>query len=108
MYDVEIFREKTVMVGKNAHGLAQMLNARAAAGWRYADHISSPSAELHWLIFEWTGDGASPTPNAEPATEGWHPDPAGRHEHRYHDGQRWTDHVADGGEAKVDSAPAPS
>ena len=28
---------------------------------------------------------------------GWHPDPRGRHEHRYWDGTKWTDHVADGG-----------
>jgi hypothetical protein len=26
---------------------------------------------------------------------GWHPDPGGRHEHRYWDGSRWTDDVAD-------------
>ncbi|MFW5933928.1 MAG: DUF2510 domain-containing protein, partial [Actinomycetota bacterium] len=25
----------------------------------------------------------------------WHPDPTGRHEYRYWDGQQWTDHVAD-------------
>ena len=36
------------------------------------------------------------------ATAGWLPDPAGRHEHRYHDGQRWTDHVADAGNASTD------
>ncbi len=28
---------------------------------------------------------------------GWHPDPRGRHEHRYWDGTQWTDHVADAG-----------
>ena len=28
---------------------------------------------------------------------GWHPDPRGRHEHRYWDGTRWTGHVSDGG-----------
>ena len=27
----------------------------------------------------------------------WHPDPTGRHEYRYWDGQSWTDHVSDGG-----------
>ena len=36
---------------------------------------------------------------------GWYPDPAGRHEHRYHDGSGWTDHVADEGVASV--APLP-
>src|SRR5688500_18577135 len=28
---------------------------------------------------------------------GWHPDPRGRHEHRYWDGTKWTDHVSDEG-----------
>ncbi|HEX6236428.1 MAG TPA: DUF2510 domain-containing protein [Acidimicrobiales bacterium] len=33
---------------------------------------------------------------------GWHPDPTGRHEHRYWDGGRWTDHVADAGARATD------
>jgi hypothetical protein len=32
----------------------------------------------------------------------WHPDPTGRHEHRYWDGERWTEHVADAGVAAED------
>ncbi len=32
----------------------------------------------------------------------WHPDPSGRHQLRYWDGQRWTDHVSDGGRSGVD------
>ena len=27
----------------------------------------------------------------------WYPDPTGRHEHRYWDGNAWTDHVSDRG-----------
>ena len=38
-----------------------------------------------------------------PAT--WYPDPSGRHEHRYWDGERWTEHVADAGIAAVDPMP---
>lgn len=34
---------------------------------------------------------------------GWHPDPRGRHEHRYWDGTKWTDHVADGGVTGTDA-----
>ena len=30
---------------------------------------------------------------------GWYPDPSGRHRHRYWDGQRWTAHVHDDGDA---------
>lgn len=36
----------------------------------------------------------------EPAS--WRPDPSGRHELRYWDGQRWTEHVSDRGAAGVD------
>jgi len=32
----------------------------------------------------------------------WAADPSGRHEHRYWDGTRWTDHVADQGRTSVD------
>jgi hypothetical protein len=33
---------------------------------------------------------------------GWQPDPTGRHSHRYWDGGRWTDHVADAGAYSID------
>src|SRR5436190_12075122 len=43
---------------------------------------------------------------------GWYPDPSGRHEHRYWDGTRWTEHVASHGRPGVDpdlsSAPPPT
>jgi hypothetical protein len=38
----------------------------------------------------------------------WSPDPTGRHEHRWWDGERWTDQVSDAGIATVDAmAPPP-
>lgn len=36
------------------------------------------------------------------AGEGWYPDPTGRFENRYWDGQEWTEHVARGGEETTD------
>jgi hypothetical protein len=33
---------------------------------------------------------------------GWYPDPAQRHQLRYWDGQRWTEHVSDDGRAGID------
>jgi hypothetical protein len=36
------------------------------------------------------------------AAAAWYPDPAGRHEHRYWDGERWTVHVADQGVTAID------
>jgi hypothetical protein len=35
-------------------------------------------------------------------TPGWFPDPYGRFQQRYHDGQRWTEHVADDGVQQTD------
>jgi hypothetical protein len=43
--------------------------------------------------------GGRPAPVA-PA--GWHPDPTGRHQHRWFDGSAWTNHVSDGGVASTD------
>lgn len=35
----------------------------------------------------------------------WQPDPSGRHDHRYWDGGRWTEHVADAGVVASDPLP---
>ena len=37
----------------------------------------------------------------------WYPDPSGRHEHRYWDGSRWTEHVASHGRQGTDADPTP-
>jgi len=42
------------------------------------------------------------------AQPGWYPDPSGRHEHRYHDGADWTDHVASYGRQSLDPASVPA
>ena len=46
-------------------------------------------------------DGPTTTP------PGWFPDPLGRHEQRYWDGQQWTEHVASHGRQSVDPPGAP-
>ena len=46
---------------------------------------------------------APPVAPTNPA--GWFPDPSGGHEHRYWDGTRWTEHVADAGVSAVDPPP---
>ncbi len=55
-----------------------------------------------------SGPGAAPLPGvaqaavaAQPAAA-WHPDPSGRHEHRYWDGQAWSDQVSDSGTVTSD------
>src|SRR5687768_8499285 len=45
----------------------------------------------------------SQPPVSQPAD--WYPDPSGRHEHRYWDGSRWTEHVASHGRQTTDSDP---
>jgi hypothetical protein len=45
----------------------------------------------------------APAPQAPPAT--WAADPAGRHELRYWDGTRWTEHVSDRGATARDPLP---
>jgi len=39
---------------------------------------------------------------AAPAQGTWHPDPSGRHQLRWWDGQRWTEQVSDGASVGVD------
>lgn len=46
------------------------------------------------------GQPAASAPVAAPAA--WYADPAGRHQQRYWDGSRWTEHVADNGQSSVD------
>jgi hypothetical protein len=46
------------------------------------------------------------TSTGKPAAS-WYPDPLGRHEHRYWDGERWTVHVADQGVTGIDGATQP-
>lgn len=38
--------------------------------------------------------------------QNWYPDPAGRHEYRWFDGTRWTDHVSSHGKQSLDPLPA--
>ena len=38
---------------------------------------------------------------------GWYPDPGGRHEYRYWDGGRWTEHVANRGQQSVEPLTGP-
>ena len=65
-----------------------------------------------WFVFlpgRWTVgvtqplalDPTSAGPRPEVAA-GWFADPGGRHDHRYWDGSRWTEHVSDHGVAGVD------
>ncbi|MEZ5408520.1 MAG: DUF2510 domain-containing protein [Acidimicrobiales bacterium] len=48
----------------------------------------------------------APAPSPAPAVAaGWYPDPSGRFEHRWHDGQTWTSTVATQGQQYHDPVP---
>lgn len=49
--------------------------------------------------------GSSDVPPPPPPTvpAGWHPDPYGRHEHRYFNGTTWTENVSNQGVQAIDS-----
>jgi hypothetical protein len=42
------------------------------------------------------------------ADASWQPDPTGRHQYRYWDGSRWTEHVADAGVTAIDADLTPA
>ena len=43
-----------------------------------------------------------PPPPSAPQPAGWYADPSGRHEHRYHNGIAWSEHVANQGQTAID------
>jgi hypothetical protein len=43
-----------------------------------------------------------PPPMAPTMAAGWYSDPTGRHQHRYNNGNAWTEHVADNGLQAID------
>lgn len=48
------------------------------------------------------GTQQAPPPTPPPMPGAWYPDPAGRNEFRWFDGQRWTDNVTNGGASSID------
>ncbi len=60
--------------------------------WRWCDRKPIETPVLCPIV----NDAPNPTP------AGWFPDPLGRHEHRYFNGQSWTADVADAGQRRVD------
>jgi hypothetical protein len=43
-----------------------------------------------------------PVPPPVIGSAGWYPDPAGRHERRWYDGNRWSEHVSDQNRPGID------
>ena len=77
------------------------LNQLGAAGWEAVGITPDPAVsdgKVVILLKRWIGPWAAP-PNLAPA---WHPDPTGRYELRWWDGQRWTEAVLRGGVNSAD------
>ena len=71
-------------------------------------YLRPESARLQQWIAHLTGSStdASPVtgyPASTPLGSQWHADPSERHELRFWDGTRWTEHVADRGVTSTDS-----
>jgi hypothetical protein len=112
----------TIMMADPATGLVQLNSDISLASWgeRVAVQLRPGPSEVHVSItsslqfglVDWGRNGknigtlfdliASALANPTPPAGAWHPDPAGRHETRWWDGTRWTEHVSDGGRVSVD------
>jgi len=90
------------MVTRLTGAINQLGGEVAAAAPGFAPPAAAPAAAA-------PAAPAPPPPPAPPAAAtaagAWHPDPSGRHEQRYWDGNAWTDHVMDGGTPGSDPAP---
>ena len=51
-------------------------------------------------------DNSTVSPSREAEQPCWCPDPWGRHERRWWDGETWTEHVGDRGVPAIDPVPA--
>jgi len=76
--------------GKNGQNCSQILSLVASQLYAASVPVTRPSAPVA-------------IPSTTPAAaSGWYADPAGRHEQRYWDGSKWTEHVADAGVTGAD------
>lgn len=65
-------------------------------------YAPTPAATVAPAAYEPTP--ATPAVSATSAVPaGWHVDPSGRHQHRYWDGAKWTEHVSDNGVTGIDA-----
>jgi hypothetical protein len=65
-----------------------------------ADIAESVARDVDLALAEPTERGEATS--SESAAGAWHPDPTGRFEQRYWDGESWTEHVANGGSRSTD------
>ena len=79
-------------------GGVTITGSRELADWLQTMQSQRPSQTASWLATAATSTSAQ----TQQAPAAWHPDPSGRHQHRYWDGSRWTERVSDDGVQSVD------
>ncbi|MEA2647403.1 MAG: hypothetical protein QOE92_2486 [Chloroflexota bacterium] len=67
--------------------------------WHSSDSLVIPAALVKAAAPAVAPARGSTAPSVAPD---WYPDPLGQHQHRYWDGDQWTEHVADAGEKSLD------
>jgi hypothetical protein len=95
-----------VSVAQFAYALAFLFLGWAAfarlpelAGFGVAPEVSTPSDRTTVATPPPSDRGPDEASSTQPS---WHPDPSGRHETRWWDGTRWTEHVQDQGRPSLD------
>lgn len=81
-----------------------------ALAWAAFSHISDaapePAPAVAVPVPPYSTSSSPPSdelPSASLAPPSWHEDPSGRHELRWWDGTKWTEHVTDGGRPSIDA-----
>ena len=94
--------EKVLWVTLSALGIVLLWFGVIGALWYFMGVRNKVAAAQRAPRLHLPGPPPPPlvAPTARPAE--WLPDPTGRHELRYWDGARWSDHVSDRGETSFD------
>ena len=107
--DVTAFLSREASAGSASSSASASVSTPAAEpqGWAVAPtSVSQPAAQPTPQPAVQVTPQPAAQPAAQPANTGvpanWYADPSGRFELRYWDGQKWTEHVARGGQQFTD------
>ncbi|MCB1017047.1 MAG: DUF2510 domain-containing protein, partial [Acidimicrobiales bacterium] len=93
----------SVLLVAAAYGFASLLAAQGLGMGDLAEAANKAAGNLGTAAGGLGGGaGAAGSAGAPAGAGAWHPDPTGRHQQRWWDGQQWTDHVSDGGATSSD------
>ena len=87
----------------NVDSIRELLNELGSIGWEMCGFASAdPMIGLNSYTAVVKRAAAQYPEPGDVDEAAWHPDPSGRHERRYWDGLRWTQHVVDGEQQTTD------